>query len=156
MLIGTATRIEPARRRPTEAPLPSRSVNRRLRSLLFVLCLLWQPLSTLLPAALDARADAIGHAVVHDQAVGHHHHDDASLHLGETNEAPHQHVPDGSQSAALAVEVTVVELGTPATRVRTHMVAQPASAELEVLLRPPRAASCEVSTGSCVKQGAWT
>ncbi len=115
-------------------------MNRRLHALLFVLCLLWQPLSALLPAALDARADAIGHAVLHDRAVGHHHHDDASLQVDEANEAPHQHVLDGSQPAAPAVEVAVVAFGAPATRVGASSVAQPASAELEGPLRPPRAA----------------
>jgi hypothetical protein len=115
-------------------------VNPRLLALLFVLCLLWQPLSGLLPAALEAQADAISHAVVHDQAVDHHHHDDASLQVDEANEAPHYHVLDGNQPAALAVEVGVVALGAPARRVGASRVAQPASAELEGLLRPPRAA----------------
>lgn len=115
-------------------------MDRRLRALLIVLCLLWQPLSALLPAALEARAEAIGHAVVHDRAVGHHHHDDASLHLGEADDAPHQHVLDGGQPPGLVVQAVGFEPDAPATGVRDEPLAPLASAELEGPLRPPRTA----------------
>lgn len=101
---------------------------------------MWQPLSALLPAALEARVEVIGHAVVHDQAVGHHHHDDASLHLGEADDAPHEHVLDGGQPPALVVHAVGIEPGEPATGVRADEVAPLASAELDGPLRPPRTA----------------
>jgi hypothetical protein len=108
--------------------------------LLFVLCLLWQPLSALLPSALDDRAEAIGHAVVHDKAVGHHHHDDASLHLGEADEAPHQHVLDGGQPLALFVTLVGIESTGPAMGMPVEGPSQPESAVLDGPLRPPRTA----------------
>lgn len=135
-----ATRTESLgwQRRAVAINIPA--VNCRLRALMFVLCLLWQPLSALLPSALDDRADAIGHAVVHDTAVGHHHHEDASLHLGEGDEAPHQHVLDGGQPPALFVTLAGIASTVRALTIPVEEPSQPESAVLEGPLRPPRAA----------------
>jgi hypothetical protein len=121
------------------SPVPSRPVNPRLHALLVVLCLLWQPLGALLPAALEQRAQAIGHALVHEQAVDHHHHDDASLRLDGADEAPHHHLLDGGQPPALVVQVASIEPAAPATGVRADETMLPPSAVLEGPLRPPRA-----------------
>jgi len=113
-------------------------VSRRLHSLLFILWLLWQPLSSLLPAVQDQRAEAISHAFVHDQAIGHHHQEDASLHLGEADETPHQHVLDGGQLPALVVHIAGIEPATATAGVRLEEIVLPPSAVLEGPLRPPR------------------
>jgi hypothetical protein len=117
-----------------------RRMSRRVCAFLLTLALLWQPFSALLPAGLDAQADRITHAVVHGQALGHHHHDDTTLHL-DADEPGHQHVLDGMQFPALTAGCAGFEPVAPPTGVDAADALLPPSVDARRLLRPPRARS---------------
>lgn len=112
----------------------------RLCSVLVVVCLLWQPFAALLPAGLDVRAEQLRHAIVHDQERGHHHHDDASLHLDASDAPDHQHATDGGQPQAMASARLDLGLVRLPSRIAAVDPVRPPSVDLDGLLRPPRAA----------------
>lgn len=70
---------------------------RTSRALLLLLVMAWQTLGWLSPGAVAAQANALMHATVHAQSDAHHHHDnDLSLHVDESNsDTPHWH-PDSA------------------------------------------------------------
>jgi hypothetical protein len=112
-----------------------------VRIFLLTLCLLWQPLAGLLPAGIGERAEQFGHVIVHGQALGHHHHDDASLHLDAEEAVAHQHVLDGGQPAGLPALPVDIEAAASGSAVAAATLPMPPSAVLEGLLRPPRGRS---------------
>lgn len=113
-------------------------MTRRVRALLLTLCLLLQALATLLPAGVEGRAEQFGHALVHAQALGHHHHD-ATLQLDADEAVAHQHGLDGGQPPCLPAVLVNIAAAKPASAMASSNVPVPPSAELQGLLRPPRA-----------------
>ena len=116
------------------------AVNRRLRALLLLLSLLWPPFSALLPAGQNARAEQLEHAMVHERALGHHHHADASLHVDDA-EPSHQHLLDGAQLPALVAAAPELEPVPTASRIAAIDPFVPPSADPHRLIRPPRSNS---------------
>lgn len=102
-----------------------------------MLGLLWQPIAALLPAGVDVRAEQLAHAVVHDEARGHHHHEDASPHLDAAAEVAHQHVLDGGQPPGLLAGSIWLEAMPPASGIDAPTPSVPPSVVLEGPLRPP-------------------
>jgi hypothetical protein len=119
-----------------------------LVSLLAALALTWA-------AVLPASAGDMGHALEHAQSLVHHHHDDASLHLGDDPAAAgtgagngaggsgteHQHAVEGFVTMAPAAEgALAVAHGRPEPP-PVQATLSPPSADPRRLLRPPRAAA---------------
>jgi hypothetical protein len=108
-------------------------------SWLLPLALLWQSLLAVAPSTIEAQSVAMAHALLHDEGVGHHHHDADSLTVEDLG-APtlHQHHDGGhfhalpwslpSQGAAYAEPLAPDRWQTPALP----------SPFLEGPLRPPR------------------
>ncbi|MGE0099047.1 MAG: hypothetical protein AB7S86_11950 [Hydrogenophaga sp.] len=114
-------------------------MSRSTRAVFLLLALLWQGLFAVTPYGLDLKADKMAHAVVHAEAVNHHHHDDRSLHLDEAaDDASHQHVHEGVQPAGLLPSLML--------RLAERLPAAPAAVAgfpvptvfLEGPLRPPQ------------------
>jgi hypothetical protein len=117
------------------APMPP-----RVRAVFLLLLLLCQSLTGLASVRMDEQRDVLAHALVHGQAMDHHHHVDASLHLDDSEAAnEHQHVHDSLQVHAMPLApwpyLTVVE--PYATKGLSH--AQRPPIFLEGPLRPPQA-----------------
>jgi hypothetical protein len=113
-----------------------------LVSLLAALTLVWA-------AVLPASVGDLGHVLDHAQSLAHHHHDDASLHLGDDPAAAgtgvgggeHQHAVDGFVTLAPAAEgAPAVAHGRPEPP-PVQAALSPPSADPRRLLRPPRAAA---------------
>ncbi len=70
-----------------------------------LIALLCQPLAALSTQGAAMRSQDMGHMLLHAQDSGHHHHDDASLHVEDAIEddrpAQHQHADSGMGSACL-------------------------------------------------------
>ena len=112
------------------------------RARLLILVMLWQAMAWLTPGLLQQQTESIAHLVVHIQDVEHHHHDDDSLHLeADANTPVHHHASDGVQPSGLepVTATAPVHLPPPAPTVRLEP--DRPSADLEGLLRPPRALS---------------
>jgi hypothetical protein len=113
----------------------------RFRALALMLLLLWQALSSLALARLDGPRDALAHALVHGQAVDHHHHEqDAALQLDVDLSADgHQHVHDGLQVQAVPPARWLHLAARQAVAPPPRMVARAGPPVfLEGPLRPPR------------------
>jgi hypothetical protein len=110
------------------------------RAVFLMLLLLWQSLTGLAAVRVDEQRDVLAHALVHAQAMDHHHHMDASLHLDDavaTDE--HQHVHDGLQLHAVP-PVTLLHLAVaPPSAPAALALARRPPVFLEGPLRPPQA-----------------
>lgn len=111
----------------------------RARAFLLMFLLLWQSLTGLSAVRADAQGDVLTHALVHGQAMDHHHHMDASLHLDDAEPVDgHQHVHDGLQFQAVPpaapLHLPVMAPSNPAVRA----LAQRPPVFLEGPLRPPQ------------------
>ncbi|MDP3835341.1 MAG: hypothetical protein Q8Q82_15380 [Hydrogenophaga sp.] len=114
------------------------SIPARARCLMLVM--LWQAMAWLTPVPLQLQADAIAHLVVHTQDVDHHHHDDDSLHLeADASTPPHHHASDGVQPSGLEPVTATAPVHLPPTVPAVRLEQDRPSADLEGLLRPPRA-----------------
>jgi hypothetical protein len=113
---------------------------RASRHPLLLLLLLALLVSWAAPRLQPLAASGLAHHLVHLQAVAHHHHEDASLHLDETDasEAPHFHAADSAKPLAACADAALcqgVRPGSaPAVRDGPHSL----SVVPEALLRPPR------------------
>lgn len=93
------------------------------------------------PGPQLSAAQGLAHELVHLQAVSHHHHDDASLHLDNVaaGEPSHQHAGDGAKPVAWVLAAP----GHPGPLPRHPLVAAAEPHSLAVVLdgplRPPRA-----------------
>ncbi|MDO9093869.1 MAG: hypothetical protein Q7U99_14680 [Rubrivivax sp.] len=104
-----------------------------------LLALFWQSVALARPGStVNALAD-MAHAALHWQEEGHHHHEDGSYHLDDSNESV-QHVLSDHLSATVALLATashaLPSLGSAAPG-GLHRAPVPDPA-LEGLLRPPR------------------
>jgi hypothetical protein len=113
---------------------------RRSALLLVVLfAMLWQSVAMARPGStVNALAD-LEHATLHWQGEGHHHHEDGSYHLDDSN-ASIQHLVTDHLSVSLALAVATSHdfppLGSAApSDLNGTLVPDPA---LDGLLRPPR------------------
>ena len=114
------------------------SIPARARCLMLVM--LWQAMAWLTPELLQLQTDAIAHLVVHTQDVDHHHHDDDSLHLDADARTPvHHHASDGMQPSGLEPVTTAAPVHLPPPLPTARMEEDRPSADLDGLLRPPRA-----------------
>jgi hypothetical protein len=107
--------------------------------LVMLFAMLWQPVAmACLGSTVNAPAD-LEHATMHWQGEGHHHHEDGSYHLDDSNESM-QHAVTDHLSASLALAASnshdFVPLGSAApSGLHATLVSDPA---LDGLLRPPR------------------
>jgi hypothetical protein len=116
----------------------------RRSTVLFVMlfAMLWQSVAfARAGSTANALAD-LGHAALHWQEEGHHHHEDGSYHLDESKESA-QHVLSDHVSAAAALMVPASHdfppLGSAAPGgLHERLVPDPM---LDGLLRPPRSRS---------------
>lgn len=119
-------------------PLPIQSV-RRLVLILLMIMLPWHASASLVGTGSHDLNGAVLHAVEHDLRIAHHHHDDGTMHYGESD-ASQEHLADNMCSAA------VMLLQTSAfTCLSLASIAPPAfslpflsSPDSEGLRRPPR------------------
>ena len=113
---------------------------RRSCTVLLLLVMQWQMLLTFTPVSISEQASALGHALVHVEGVGHHHHDDHSFQVEDDHGTPTQHVHhDVSHHTACLLPAAAVGLAhirstSPPTGVDD---VQP-SPYIEGPLRPPR------------------
>lgn len=111
----------------------------RFYTLLTLVCLLWQCLSSVVAPTAENQAEGIRHAWVHSQDTNHHHHDDQSLHLGEPGGPASHHHHDGASSVsgmppAPNTFVTLTQVSSPGqAQFLAHL-----SPYLEGPLRPPQ------------------
>lgn len=101
--------------------------------------MLWQSLAMARVGSTVNVLTDLEHAALHWQEEGHHHHEDGTYHLDDSNESA-QHLAADHLSASLAIVATsshhVPALGSAAPcGLREKRVANPT---LDGLLRPPR------------------
>lgn len=115
---------------------------RSTRALLLLLAMLWQSLAWVTPFGISERSNAFAHLTVHSQELDHHHHADASLHMGtEVDSDKHLHPDHGTQPLGLfALGERPVFALIPASVPRA-IILEPPSAVPDGLLRPPQALS---------------
>lgn len=115
---------------------------RAVRAFLLLIAMLWQTLAWVTPYGISLRTNDLAHQTVHVLEQNHHHHADASLHMGEDVDSDkHLHPDNGAQSVGLfaSSERPVFALG-PESLPRSIDL-EPPSVVLDGLLRPPQALS---------------
>jgi hypothetical protein len=111
-----------------------------VRARWLLLLMLWQAVAWLTPALLQQHTDTLAHLVVHTQELEHHHHHDESLHLETDADVPaHHHASDGVQPTGLLANVVSLSTRMSRSVPSVHREQHRPSAEVEGLLRPPRA-----------------
>lgn len=119
-----------------------RGMSRSFRAFLLLIAMLWQTLAWVTPYGVSERSNELAHLTVHVQELDHHHHADASLHMGEEVDSDiHLHPDSGAQSVGLfpSTERPVFAL-TPGS-LPCSINLEPLSVVLDGLLRPPQALS---------------
>jgi hypothetical protein len=115
------------------------SMNRTLQALLLVFAILWQSMAMLSPLSIEKIAASIDNSVMHALEATHHHHDDASAHIENTDEGlQHQHADSGLQTLGLIPTMTADFSSLPPVSALTHLHKPSPSPTLAGLLRPPR------------------
>jgi len=114
-------------------------MNRTLRSLLLIFAILWQSMAMLSPLSIEKIAASIDHGVLHSQEATHHHHDDASAHIEDTDEGlQHQHADSGLQTLGLTATMSAAFPSLSPVSNLTHLRKPSPSPTIDGLLRPPR------------------
>jgi len=114
-------------------------VNRTLQALFLVFAILWQSLAMLSPIFIEKSVATFEHALLHSQEATHHHHDDQSAHIEDTDEGfQHQHADSGLQTLALIPTMTANFPSLLPVSSLTHLSKPSPSPTLDGLLRPPR------------------
>lgn len=119
-----------------------RGMSRHVRAFLLLIAMLWQTLAWVTPHGISLRANDLAHQAVHFLEQDHHHHADASLHMGEEVDSDkHLHPDSGAQSVGLfpSTERPVFALGPESLPRSTDL--EPPSVVLDGLLRPPQVLS---------------
>lgn len=118
------------------------SMSCRFRAFLLLLILSWQFLSMVSPLAVTERSQDFTHVALHWQNDGHHHHDDQSFHVEDSDDASqtaqHQHLDSGIKTVCL---LTTACFSIPCTLAALpSMFVAPLGSPpfLEGPLRPPR------------------
>ena len=117
----------------------------RFRSILLLLIISWQFLSMASPLALSERSQDFTHVALHWQNDGHHHHDDQSFHVEDSDDASqtaqHQHVDSSIKTVCLlTMDCFLIPrtLAAPPSMLVAPLGSPPF---LEGPLRPPRLAA---------------
>lgn len=114
-------------------------MNRTLQALFLVFAILWQSLAMLSPIFIEKSAATFEHALLHSQEATHHHHDDQSAHIEDTDEGlQHQHTDGGLQTLGLIPTMTADFPPLPPVSALAHLHKPSPSPTLDGLLRPPR------------------
>lgn len=136
------------------APIKSSAVKTALTTWLLLFGLLLQSVAWVLPAQRAELAERLSHEVAHALDHGHHQHPsshdglghevDASLLIvdpqdGGEHGSHHSHAAEGMQSQGLPVASAMLLLTSPAGATPAWGEALPVSADIDGLLRPPRA-----------------
>ena len=117
-------------------------MSRPIRALMFMLAFVWQAAALFVPSASAAWAAELDHLAFHTQGDGHHHHDDQTLHLDDTDSVVmHQHADTGTHSFGLWPDTTLRLLPMPRASVVAwgHRLRPPPL--LDGMLRPPKSAA---------------
>lgn len=108
------------------------------KALLSIAVMLWQTLAWMTPFAVQARGEQLEHMTVHQQGMGHHHHDDESLHVSsDADSSLHFHADNGFQPAGLNVLVNHIQVLTLTSTPSAAQPHEPPAVFLDGLLRPP-------------------
>ncbi len=100
---------------------------------------MWQALAMLLPTQVHARADLIAHDLVHWQEVDHHHHDDLSLHVDDSEaQTSHDHSHDGVQPSGILPPLALFAADPLASGRLFLTDLEPPPVFLRAPLRPPQ------------------
>lgn len=114
-------------------------MNRTLQALFLVFAMLWQSMAMLSPFSIEKIAASIDNSVMHTLEATHHHHDDQSAHIEDTDEGlQHQHADSGLQTLGLIPTMTADFSSLPPVSALTHLHKPSPSPTLAGLLRPPR------------------
>jgi hypothetical protein len=114
-------------------------VNRTLQALCLVFVIVWQSLAMLSPIFIQKSAATFEHALLHNQEATHHHHDDQSAHIEDTDEGfQHQHADSGLQTLGLTPTTTTAFSSLPPVAPLIHLSKPSPTPTLDGLLRPPR------------------
>ena len=114
-------------------------MNRTLRSLFLIFAIVWQSMAMLSPFSIEKIAASIDNSVMHTLEATHHHHDDQSAHIEDTDEGlQHQHADSGLQTLGLIPTMTADFSSLPPVSALTHLHKPSPSPTLAGLLRPPR------------------
>lgn len=115
---------------------------RSTRALLLLLAMVWQSLAWVTPYGISERSDDFAHLTVHIQELDHHHHADASLHMGEeVDSVNHLHPDSGAQPLGLFSLGERPVLAFMPASLPCSLILEPPSVVLDGLLRPPQALS---------------
>ncbi|MRD49598.1 hypothetical protein GHT07_20185 [Caenimonas koreensis DSM 17982] len=117
-------------------------MSRRLLSFLLLIAFLCQSLPVLNSQGVAERSQQFEHITLHWQDTEHHHHDDLSLHVEDSDDASqHEHADAGFNTACLLTagwgEIAKMQPLSPDVAVR----APGPTPLLDGLLRPPKAAA---------------
>lgn len=117
----------------------------RFRAFLLLIILSWQFLSIASPLAVSQRSQDFTHVALHWQNDGHHHHDDQSFHVEDSDDASqtvqHQHV-DSSIKTVCLLTMDCFSIPQSIAALPSMLVAPLGSPPfLEGPLRPPRLAT---------------
>lgn len=109
------------------------------RALILLLALLWQTLAWVTPFGISARTNELVHLTEHAQALDHHHHADASLHVAdEVGNDKHLHPDSGAQSFALHHLLARHVFVASSVAMPFFADLEPLSVVPDGLLRPPQ------------------
>lgn len=112
------------------------------QALILIAVMFWQSLAWATPHLVAEQVQRLAHVMAHEEVVDHHHHNDESVHVQNTDsDAIHLHADSGFQPVGLAVDLTAsATLTLPALLPRAVVACQP-SVCIDGLLRPPQAAA---------------
>lgn len=115
-------------------------MTRSARAALLILALLWQAAVWLTPGGQAQRLTDLSNAMVHGQALAHHHHDDHALHMDDhvTDAAQHQHASETLQWVALMPSLQGFALDQRRPLWPSNLAARLAAVFLQGPLRPPQ------------------
>lgn len=114
-------------------------MTRSTRAVLLMCVLLWQALAWLTPPGQAQQAQDLTNRLVHAQAVDHHHHADASLHVDDSVDSQRHHhaheavQPAGLLPASIGLVAVVPPVAPPVARPSAWV-----SVWLDSPLRPPQ------------------
>lgn len=117
-------------------------MSRSYRVWLLLIAIVWQTAAMLSPFSIEKVAANFDHIVLHSHEATHHHHDDQSAHIEDTDEGlQHLHADSGLQTPGLTPTMTSnLSVAQPVSPL-VHLLLPRPSPTLDGLLRPPRLVS---------------
>jgi hypothetical protein len=115
------------------------TMTRSTRAILLTLALVWQVLVGFTLLGQAQKVQDLVNAMVHAQAVDHHHHDDSSLHLDDSAGSPnHYHISEAMQPVGLLPVAINYPNRFPSAIPPSVGACAVVSVFLDGLLRPPQ------------------